>query len=743
MFKAALRLLLCFSVFQLSAQDNFHVYLIGDAGLKTVNHAPYKALLQQQLNDSVPSVIVFLGDNIYPKGMPEESSRQRKEAEQILEASVNLAPGFKGQVIFIPGNHDWKAGRPDGLNFIRNQQAWLDSLHRDNVKLLPQNGCPGPVEVPLSDQVMLIVIDTQWWIHPWDKPEGENSLCDCKTQADLIIQLNDALRRNSSKRVIVAAHHPVITYGEHGGVFSLKDHIFPLTDINKKLYIPLPVIGSIYPVYRKVFGHNQDMAHPEYRKLKEQMMTLLEQYPGVIYASGHDHSMQYIEKDNIHYVISGGGSKSGTAKKKKYSQYAEEALGYVRVTLRGTEAAVEYIANDKISFEKKLSSLTIEKRDSVASVKLEQRTVLANASNQYVAGNAHKKWLGENYRAEWAQKINVPVFDISKEHGGLKIIQRGGGHQTISLRLEDSNGRAYSLRSIEKYPESALPEPFRNTFAEDIVQDQISAGHPYGALVVPYLARYGIYHTNPKVVLVPDDPRLGVYRKDVANQLMLFEERPDGSGKDQDFFGNADKMVSTTKLLEQLVKDNDNTVDQKFFLRSRLFDLWIGDWDRHDDQWRWAEFDSKKGKTYRPIPRDRDQAFFVSEGRVPKFLGQKWLLFQFEGFDDEINWPSGLMFSGRYIDRKFLTALTREDWIAVADDLSTQLTDSLIDASLKKWPEEIYKLHGDRIASSLKSRRKNLREDALKHYSFWRKKYRSQAPTSGNALSFHDWKTET
>ncbi len=720
MSKAIFWLSLLFVSFNLAAQDNFHIYLIGDAGKVSVNDAPYKKFLQQQLNDSVPSAIVFLGDNIYPKGMPDESNKHRDETEQVLEASLNLAPGFKGPVIFVPGNHDWKRGKPDGLNFIKNQQAWLDSLHRDNVKLLPQNGCPGPVEISLSDKVVLIIIDTQWWLHPWEKPEGETSLCECKTQADLIVQLDDALRRNTSKRVIVAAHHPVITYGEHGGVFSLKDHIFPFTDLNKKLYIPLPVIGSIYPMYRKLFGSIQDTSHPEYRKLKDQVMTVLEQYPGVIYASGHDHSLQYSEKKNVHYVISGGGSKFGTAKKKKYAQYVAESQGYVRVSVSNQNAAkLEYISHDKITFEKDIKVLDWVPADSPSALIDYNKPVLANASDQYAAGKSHKKWLGENYRAEWARKINVPVFNINEEHGGLKITQRGGGHQTISLRLEDSNGHAYSLRSIEKYPESALPEPFRNTFAEDIVQDQISAAHPYGALVIPYLAEgAGIYHTNPKVVFVPNDPSLGVYRKDVANRLMLFEERPDGNAKDMDFFGNAEKMISSTKLLEQLAKDNDNAVDQKFFLRSRLFDLWIGDWDRHDDQWRWAEFDSKKGKTYRPIPRDRDQAFFVSEGRIPKFLGHKWLLFQFEGFDNKINWPSGLMFSGRYIDRRFLTTLNREDWIAVADDLATRLTDSLIDASLKKWPEEIYTLHGEEIASRLKTRRKNLREDALKHYAF-------------------------
>jgi hypothetical protein len=35
----------------------------------------------------------------------------------------------------------------------------------------------------------------------------------------------------------------------------------------------------------------------------------------------------------------------------------------------------------------------------------------------------------------------------------------------------------------------------------------------------------------------------------------------------------------------------------------------IGDWDRHYDQWRWAEYKKKGQVIYRPIPRDRDQAF--------------------------------------------------------------------------------------------------------------------------------------
>ena len=122
-------------------------------------------------------------------------------------------------------------------------------------------------------------------------------------------------------------------------------------------------------------------------------------------------------------------------------------------------------------------------------------------------------------------------------------------------------------------------------------------------------------------------------------------------------------IVTTSKFLEKLAKDNDNSVDQDFVLRSRLFDIWISDWDRHDDQWRWATFKSKKGDEFRPIPRDRDQAFFLNEGIIPKFYSRRWALPKFEGFDDDVNWPSGLSYNARYFDRFFLTEPNEEDWI--------------------------------------------------------------------------------
>lgn len=702
-------------------QDNFYLYLIGDAGKPSVVNEKYRKTIQSLLKDSptIPSAIVYLGDNVYPKGLESEDHPWRLEGEEILQSQLQIAGSIRN-IFFIPGNHDWKRGREGGLQQVLNQQLWVDSLKSEAIQFYPRDGCPGPVELKLSDNLVLVIIDSQWWLHAWDKPQGENSVCDIKTPQEMIAAVEDILQRNEGKQVVIAAHHPIYTYGEHGGISTFKDHLFPLTKVQKNLYLPIPVIGSIYPLYRKAFGNVQDLAHPLYKEFRKSIHDLLKQYPGTLYAAGHEHALQYAIKDSVHYVVSGSGSKHTYVRKKGYARFAKSANGFVRLAVTtNNQIRIEYFTEDNPDPAYTVASTIARYHPPEEIGANSEKTKITQASDQYKATTSKKKWLGENYRDVWSQKIEVPVFDFQSANGPLKIIQQGGGQQTLSLRLEDPSGKQYALRSIEKYPEKAIPEAFRETFAKDLVQDQISASHPYGSLVIAPLAdAAGIYHTNPRVVWLPDDPRLGVYRKVFANKLMLFEERPDGKATDMDFFGNADDIVSTFKVIDKLAKDNDNQVDQAFVLRSRLFDLWIGDWDRHDDQWRWAEFDKKNGKLYRPIPRDRDQAFFVNEGKIPKLFSKRWALPKLQGFDYDLDWPAGFMYNARYFDRSFLTELSREDWLSIAKDLKGLLTDEVIERSIRQWPAEIFALRGEEIIKKLKARRDRLEDFAMDHYLF-------------------------
>jgi hypothetical protein len=719
-------LLAAFTHSLISAQHT--VYLIGDAGEPMATSSTMKQALAHHIQLARhPASILFLGDNIYPKGLPNKSEPNYEDAITILNAQVNWVKDLNVPVYFIPGNHDWERGGKHGWDRILNQQRLIDSLKNPFIHFFPKEGCAGPVEISLSANATLVIIDTQWFLHPWDKPEKESG-CEAESSADILLALSDILYRNRNKQIIIAAHHPIITYGEHGGVYRLKDHLLPLTALHKNLIVPLPGIGSIYPLYRKIVGNIQDTAHPRYKQFSKSIETLIKDYPGTIYASGHEHALEYIIKDSVVYIVSGSGIKTTYVKKKGYAQFAKGVTGFARITF--TEAGdqtTEFFQVDQQNPTGKMLWSTTQN----APMRMKEipgdkpgntswpTTVRVRASEQYKASKSKSRWLGKNYRKEWETEIDVPVFNISREKGGLAILQKGGGMQTRSLRLQDSLGREWLLRSIEKYPENAVPEVLRKTFAEDLVQDQISAAHPYGALVVAPLAdAAGIYHTNPKLVFIPDDPNLGIYQREFANRLALFEARPDGDARSVEHFGNSKKIISTTKVLEKLRKDNDNQVDQEFVLRSRLFDMWIGDWDRHDDQWRWATFEKEKGEVYRPIPRDRDQVFFVNEGRIPKIWSRKWALPKFEGFDEEINWASGLSFNARYFDRSFLTSLREEQWIRIATDLQRKLTDEVIENAIKQWPPAIFELHGEHIIRVLKKRRADLVHYAKSHYLF-------------------------
>ena len=721
---------LSFCALSQARQDSIthSLYLIGDAGEPYVTSSILGKVVRASIESSAnQATVLFLGDNVYPRGMPAEGEKNRATSEEILQTQVDWVRGLENtNTFFIPGNHDWLRGRKKGWQQITNQQHWLDSLADEKITLLPRDGCPGPVEVPISDEATLIIVDTQWFLHPWDKPDEEGP-CDAKTPGDALVLLGDAFNRNAGKRIIMAAHHPLITYGEHGGVFTVKDHLFPLTAAHDNLYIPMPVIGSIYPLFRKFLGDIQDTPHPLYKEMIRGINSVLREHPGSIYVAGHEHALQAIAKDSTYYIVSGSGVKVSHVKKKKFSRFAANTTGFVKADILESGAVCftffqvdsdfpdgKIIFRDSLPAVKSIKSSIADSRPDFSN-----KVVRVNASDQYSVGKGTRKMFGENYRAAWSQEIEVPVIDLVTERGGLTITQKGGGMQTLSLRLEDSTGREYVLRSIEKFPEKAVPEMFQKTFIQDLVQDQISAAHPYAAIVIPPLAdAAGIYHTNPKIVFIPDDPKLGIYREAFANTLALYEERPAGDWSDKAFFGNSEDIVNTSKVLEKQLKDNENRADQSFVLRSRLFDLWISDWDRHDDQWRWAKFEMKDGERYRPVPRDRDQAFFVNEGFISKLWSRKWAMPKFEGFGEEIRWPSGLSYNARYFDRTFLTELEKEEWISIAKDLQQRLTDEVIESSIRAWPKEIFDLHGAEVIRKLKARRSRLVEYAISHYEF-------------------------
>ena len=276
------------------------------------------------------------------------------------------------------------------------------------------------------------------------------------------------------------------------------------------------------------------------------------------------------------------------------------------------------------------------------------------------------------------------------------------------------------LRSIDKDPSGTVPKVLQGTVATDIVQDLISSIHPYGAFVIPKMAdAVGVFHTIPHLVYVPDDPRLGVYRETFGGQLMMFEQRPDDDMTDHPEYGNSDKVISAQKLYQEINDDNDHRVDQHAFMRARLFDMFLSDWDRHRDQWRWASFESEdgEGKIYRPIPRDRDWAFNRMNGLIPKLAAL--VMPKFQEFSDSYGFLQGLTENGLEQDRRLTNALSRDEWVKAALEIEEALTDEVIGLAIADWPEAVRQHHGDEVIRILKVRRNKLPHVAEEVYELY------------------------
>ena len=341
------------------------------------------------------------------------------------------------------------------------------------------------------------------------------------------------------------------------------------------------------------------------------------------------------------------------------------------------------------------------------------------AGAEYERSGLHQTLWGKDYRTEWTTPVTVPVLNLDSAYGGLTPIKQGGGRQTKSLQMQDVNGRVYVLRSVNKTYLGALPEIVQGTFIETLANDQIATNHPYAALAVPSMAgTAGVYHTNPKYYLVPYSRRLGEFNSTFANTLCLLEERPDGTQVEKTSFGNPEDIVSSEKMMEKILEENDNILDQNAYIKTRLFDMVLGDWGRHKDNWRWAKFDEGGTKIYKPVAKDRDQTWAKFEGALLRLITRIGGFKELQSFDENVKSIKWYNYPAHGIDKRFTNALPLQVWIDSARALQSYLTDEVIEEAVKQMPPEIFAVSGRETIEKLKGRRSHLVVWATEYYYF-------------------------
>ncbi|WP_435414511.1 metallophosphoesterase [Polaribacter aestuariivivens] len=696
-------------------------YLIGDAGNSDLyrRDSALSYLSQEILKAKKNSTLIYLGDNVYPRGIPKENSKGYKLAEHRLKVQTEIGKKFPGKTLVIPGNHDWYSG----LKGLKRQEKLVEKVLGKNT-FQPENGCPLE-KIEVSDDINIIVVDSHWFVTNWDNHPGINDECEIKTREKFFEEFEGMLKKSQGKTTLIALHHPMFTNGPHGGYYSFKSHMKPL-----------PIFGSALNILRKASGvTNTDQQNEKYNQLRKRIITISQQHEKVIFVSGHEHSIQYIVQDNIPQIVSGSGSKTTATKNVNGGVFSYGTQGFARLNIYDDGAATVhfYTAKErKIVFE-----ANVFKKDSIVeytdfkNLNLSKKEASIYKDKEVDKGQVFSLLWGKRYRKYFGKKISAPTVSLDTLFGGLKPVRKGGGHQSKSLRLVDKEGREYVMRALRKnatqylqavaFKDQYVEGQFKKTYTEDLLLDVFTGSHPYAPFTIEKLAEaIDVYHTKPILFYVPKQPQLGEFNAYFGDELYMIEARTaDGHG-DKANFGFSNEIISTDDLRKNLAKDEKYQLDEASYIRARLFDMLIGDWDRHQDQWRWAEFEEKDRVIYRPVPRDRDQAFSVFGDGILMSLLTKTIpaLKGMRSYEEDIEKPEQFSLSAYPLDMRFIRESDKKIWDKQVAIIQNQITDSVIENAFAKFPKEVVGKTTENIKKKLKGRRKNLKKISDKYFNF-------------------------
>jgi len=724
------------------------VYLIGNTARGTLDEASLASLQEQLRSEDSPYTVIHLGDIVNPGHIvnPGMADLETNGLDRLLALLKEKADA---QLYFTPGDMDWNNSGKGGLDMLRELEALVEARAEARLEassesgniFLPSDGCPGPEVVDLSPRLRLVAINTHWWLHPFDIPEEPDSDCSQLNREEFLESLEEAIEESAGRNILIIGHHPLTSAGVYGGHMALQHHIFPLTDARPGNRIPLPVFGSFFAAYRQNVGTVRDMASENYQELIGHLGDILARHPGLIYASAHDYSLQLLKYAQGYQVISGSLLESAPTGKETDALFSSSDPGYARLEYhRNGEIRIGFYAAGKEQAEELHSQVLyrsgceplagnpvpvnryyipcLEEEKSATDLDIPFPADSARVQGgDYPASGLKKILLGSLHRDTWQTPLAVPYLNLDTAKSGLTPFALGGGRQTTTLKFKAHDGREYAFRSVDKNLVNALPRELRNTFVGSMIKEVTATEYPYGAIIASSLMdETDIRHARPKLYVLPDHPGLGAFREPFAGLFGMLEDRPRDPEGDLEGFAGADDVTRSAGLFRKLYRDNDYYVHAEALGKARVFDMLIGDWGRHEDNWKWAGYDRGDKRVYYPIPRDRDHAFCRWNGLIPYLADREWAMPMVESFEADFGDIKSLTWPARHLDRLLLSGLDGDDWKQVAADLQENITDQVIDRAILSLPPEILPVSGYEIGEMLKSRRDQLPEAVEDYY---------------------------
>lgn len=705
---------------------NHKFIFIGDAGgdLSPQVVENFNQIKQTISQSTDSTTVIFLGNNISKlKNEKDKKFINTVYIERTLDNQLNLVENFKGKTYFLGGNLDWNYGL-EGLMF---QKKYITNKLKDSLAFLPQK-YQAINEIEINDKIALLVLDSEWFIQDWNLYSEINHESEIRSREDFLEKFRYLVNKNQNKITLVAMHHPILSGGVHAGYYSSHEDLYPINNI------PLPVFGNLFNFWKRASGVNPaDMQFRLYQNFIKRIQAIVAHQPQVIFVSAHENNLQYLEKENIKQIISGSASKVKEAKVVEPVSFSVGKLGYSVLNIFEDQSVElnflitqndqsEVIFSEIISEEKQLNTEFSERN-------IENVTTSVYQDHEINKSFLHKSIFGKHYRKLYATEINAPVVYLDSLFGGLNPVISDRDDQSYFLRLQTVNGKEYEMRRLRKNPELfleslifkelSLKGKIENTYLADFVNDFYTSAHPFIPLVVDELAQAAnLNSNNTKLVYVPKQPKLGKYNTDFGNEMYLIADYHPKTEK-LSFIDNepqVGEILKTEDVLFYLEENADYSINESLYLRSRLFDFLIGDWDRHPNQWNWMVKKENNKIVFEPIANNRKHAFSKMDGVGFALLKQTPTFRHMQGFKANYAHPRWINKSAFPLDKALLQNTTLTDWQNAAKQISDSISNDVIKKAFSNLPIEIQNSDSEKLQKTLIKRRNGLVEFSEKYY---------------------------
>lgn len=673
---------------------------------------------------NTPSHLVFLGNTLKPN---EEKKRvfYSFKQEEFLTKNLNFWEDYKGDIIYTPGENEWKN---EGLKGLLSWQNNLIEKQSRPIKISPSNGC-GFESYLIHDQILFISLDSQWYLEDWNLHPQINQYCQYKTRKNVTDEIKSLLNENQEKTIIFSTHHPIFNNGYHGGQFDIKTHFFPF---GKQIF--LPIVGSLYNITKKAGGWDaQDIQNSRYQNLFDELKNILKKHKNVVVVSGLEGNLQYIHQENIHQIISGSGNKSTSARAINSKDFSFGNHGYaelsiyknqsVYVTFYATKNQKEVVLfRKKILEGKKLNPLNFQNQ------KYPNSTLVSiyDKSKTRKTDTYHFLW-GKHYADLYQKEFYAKTAWLDTLYGGLKPVGLEQYSTSQFLTLKDKKGNEYWLTPIKKDVQDFLQshsfqtqdenEPFQKTITQDFLEDYFTTIYPFATLGISQLSKaIGVNTLDPKLYYIPKTNQFYPYQDKMGNALYIITKKPSISKNNSSEDENLNPIISTNNLLRILKTEKNQQIEVNAYLKARLFDMLIGDWDRNADHYRWEAKKVEDNTIYTPIPFHRDQAFAKYDGVFLSLLKKIPALGQMHHYGKKIKNLNRFNSKVYTLDLALLSEVKEKEWIDAAIYIQSHLTDQIIEQAFDAMSLNNENKHSELLKEKFKKRLENLKKTAKKYH---------------------------